>query len=299
MKRLVLVFLLVAQGAIGAFGQYLVSPIKKVIPNHNYTVGELKDFINSDDPIVEPWCKTFLGLAQNGLLRCGEDLFIVRGHDNPRQTVLYLIDNYCIETVRDLDPGFENSGKTLENTIKFVIDKRGFKNMNFLTFKFGSCEKDIVKMNCFNTPNLLERKIYVPKPKEPEPKPKTEPVVEHRWQDYPYHQDNNKVIIITDEESGFYKWQRRNGWWAYPLGSAVVVTGVGFIAHDNQHKWYFWFDKPKKFVEPIIEPRTMPDGIPAVPTPSTPGVPSDPRGMPSGTGYVHTNFGGGITVFRF
>jgi hypothetical protein len=154
----------------------------KVIPNHNYTVSELKEFINGKDPIVVPWCETFLWLIQDGLTKCNEDLFIVKGHGDPRQTALYMIENYFIKTVRDLDAGFSNSGKTLKNEIKFVVDKRSFKNMDFLTFKYGSCEKDIIKMNCFNTPNLLERKVDVPKPKgEPEPEPEPVPAVNHDW----------------------------------------------------------------------------------------------------------------------
>lgn len=278
-----LIFLLLVQGAIGAFGQYLVSPIKKVIPNHNYTVNELREFINSNDPIVGPWCDTFLWLIQDGLTKCGEDLFIVQGHGDPRQTALYMIDNYFIETVRDLPSGFENSGKTLENTIKFVIDKRQIKNMNFLTFKFGSCEKDIVKMNCFNTPNLLERKVHVPKPKPREKEPEREPerANEHRWQDYPYN-DNRKEkvqeeIIIVDEESGFYEWQKRNGWWAYSVGSAAVITGVGFIAHDRNHQWYFWFPK-STFVD-----TGGPKGVPGHEA-----IPNRPGSSP-GVGYNFNN----------
>lgn len=81
----------------------------------------------------------------------------------------------------------------------------------------------------------------------PPPSPKKEPekVVEHRWQDFVDNKkiSNDEIIIVDDENSGFYKWQKRNGWWAYSLASAAVVTGVGFVAHDNQHQWYLWFPK--------------------------------------------------------
>ena len=154
---------------LGTFGmvsaQYLVSPVKKVIPNHFYSVSELKDFINSDDPVVGSWINNFLILVQDGLLKCNEDLFIVKGNSNPKDVALDIINRYCFLTTRDLDGGFKNSGRTKSNTIKFVIDPRSFSNMEFLTFKYGSCEKDIVKMNCFNLPDLKERKVFVSKPK--------------------------------------------------------------------------------------------------------------------------------------
>ena len=250
MKKLVLILLLVAQGAIGAFGQYLVSPIKKIIPNHSYTVAELKDFVNSSDTIVGPWCETFLSLVQDGLTKCNEDLFIVKGHGGAKETVLFIINNYCIETKRDLPAGFTNSGKTLQHTIKFVVDKREFKNMDFLTFKYGSCEKDIIKMNCFNEPDLPERKVPVVK-KEPEPKPKPEEVVEHRWQDFKpdntqKSSGNEEIIVVKKDEKQrgkFGTWMKKNGKWVYPVASGLVVTGVGFVAHDSGHNWYLWFPK--------------------------------------------------------
>lgn len=245
MKKLFLVFLLVAQGAIGAFGQYLVSPIKKVIPDHNYTVSELKDFINSDDPIVGPWCETFLGLVQDGLTKCNEDLFIVKGHGGSKETVLSMINDYCVETKRDLPAGFTNSGKTLQNTIKFVVDKRDFKNMVFLTFKFGSCEKDIVKMNCFNEPDLPERKIIIVK-KDPDPKPKPEEVVEHRLQDFKFEttkeSSDEEIIVVKKQHGKFITWVKD-----HPIATGLItggiITGVGFVAHDSNHNWYLWFPK--------------------------------------------------------
>lgn len=257
MKKLFLLILLVAQGATGAFGQYLVSPIKKVIPNHNYTVSELKNFINSDDPIVGPWCETFLGLVQDGLTKCNEDLFIVKGHGDSRQTALYIIDNYCIETVRDLDVGFENSGKTLNNEIKFVVDKREFKSMIFLTFKFGSCEKDIVKMNCFNTPNLVERKIYV---SPPEPVVVSNPVIQDetpapterrltvqqalKWDieknvSCDYRKSTKPVVLLN-----------KRGW-VLPvciIGGVTVTIGVSYLIYSLVRN------------HGVIETRTMPNG---------------------------------------
>lgn len=243
MRKLVVVLLLVVLGATGAFAQYLVHPIKKVIPGYYYTIEELKQFINSEDPIVEPWCKTFLGLVQDGLTKTNEDLFIVKAQDGLKQTVVHIIDKYCVVTTRDLNAGFKNSGKTLQNTIKFVVDNREFKDMEVLTFKFGSCEKDVVKMNCFNEPDLPERKVYVqspPKNKEPES------VVEHRWQDYKKETDktsNEEIIIVDSKPSRFYMWQKKNGWWAYSLTGLVVAGATGFVAHDSNHQWYLWFPK--------------------------------------------------------
>lgn len=273
MRKLFYVFLLVVLGTIGASAQYLVHPIKKVIPGYYYTFEELKQFINSEDPIVEPWCKIFLGLVQDGLTKTNEDLFIVNANDGLRKTVIDIIDKYCIVTKRDLNSGFKNSGKTLQNTIKFVVDNRDFKDMEVLTFKFGSCEKDVVKMNCFNEPDLPERKVYVqspPKNKEPEN------VVEHRWQDYKKSEaekSSNEEIIIVDKKPGrFYVWQKRNGWWAYPLTGLVVTGATGFVAHDSNHQWYLWFPKSSPH-------GTMSGGRPYTTTPSsTPITPGDGSG---------------------
>lgn len=65
-------------------------------------------------------------------------------------------------------------------------------------------------------------------------------------------------------------------------GSGLLATAIVFVvkALINNNNHHHYVTPPL----PVIEPRTMPDGIPAVPTPSTPGVPSDPRTMPPGTG---------------
>lgn len=47
--------------------------------------------------------------------------------------------------------------------------------------------------------------------------------------------------ISPQEEEKKETWWKKNKKWIIPLGSGAIITAVGFVAHDKNHKWYFWF----------------------------------------------------------
>lgn len=289
MKKVFLLSLLIVLGTVGvAFGQYLVSPIKKVIPDHFYTLDELKEFINSNDPIVEEWSTTFLTLVQDGLLKCDEDLFLVKGKDDSRKMVLDIIDKYCIETIRDLPKNFKNSGKTKNNHIKSVIDPRSFTDMHFLTFKFGTCEKDIVKMNCFNLPDLPERKVVIFNPTKEIILTRQTIATGSNWKNYKSPKtilkvnESVKEICKKKEPKDSTTWWQDNKKTIIWGGIATIITSAVIIADHND-----WWQKEPQVV--IIEDRTMPPGLPALEPVQQPGLPADNRTMPGGLSGMNSN----------
>lgn len=241
MEKMFLVFLLLVLDTIGVIGQ--VSPIMKVIPNHNYTVDELKEFVNSNDPIVNEWMQVCVYLTQDALLKCGEDLFFLKSQ-SLKDATMFIIEHSVLNII-DLNPGFKNSGRTSDNKMKFVVDPRKLLNQQFLSFEYGSCHKDLVKMNCFNLPDLPEMKLLV---KEEVKEEKTGRLAENNWRTYRapqkiYESTPSQLpitpIVLTKETSKFWAWQKKNWWWE-ALGVGFVT---GFVAHDNGHIWYLWFPK--------------------------------------------------------
>ena len=260
-------------------GQHTVAPVKKVIPNHNYSIDELKQFINSSDPIVGEWTKTFLGLVQSGLLRCNEDLFILKEKRNQREQALEIIDKYCFIDRIDLSSGFLNSGRTFDNKIKFIRDPRNLSNVEFLAFEYGSCHKDIVKMNCFNLPDIPEKKIPV-FVKETPKKIYQEPVIENNnWQ---YQSPKVEQPYDLKVKAKNQTWFGRNKSWLIPVAATLVASGVTTIVLLNKEEHY---------VAPIPVIPGGPGGAPTTVVPSTGGP-----GGANTSGFIHHPVGVGIVI---
>lgn len=96
-------------------------------------------------------------------------------------------------------------------------------------------------------------------------------------------------LFLGSEKKKTKTWFGKN--WGWIAGTAIVLTGAGIYAYNH------WGNhiNPIIIKPPVIEPRTMPPGIPSIPTTPTiptipiPGIPSDPRTMPGGIG-LNFNF---------
>ncbi len=315
MKKRVLIILLVL-GTFGvAVGQHVVSPIKRVLPNHNYTINQLNEFIDSTDPIVKEWTKNFVILAQDGLQKCGEDIFLLQS-GNIEEQINFILDNCVLDTIT-LERNFINSGKTSDGkTIKFVVDPRELVDRVVLTLEYGSCRKPLVKMDCFNLLNLLETKISVFIEKEEI----AEPVESVKTTDDDWEKQidkkivDQKIIDVMPKTSKDKTWLQKN--WGYIAGGLAIIGTSIYLNKDNLFPKTVTVIEPRTMPPgvpsdpPVVEPRTMPPGIPAVtpptsptePTtpvvdPTAPGVPSEPRSMPGS--ITGMNKKSGIVIFTF
>lgn len=88
---------------------------------------------------------------------------------------------------------------------------------------------------------------------------------------------SNSFVVEEKEKLKFFK---RKG--VRIIGGAIVGIGVVYLGDKLVRS----FDSDYIDPIPIIEPRTMPPGIPAVEPRTTPGLPADPRTMPGGIGFV-------------
>lgn len=281
--RKTLVVLILTMSWFVSNGQ-LYPPIQPYLEN-DYGLSQVKRFAMAQTELSSSWRKEFLAIVNNGLAQAGENMYL--GEDK----ILSALDHVIYER-RNLNYTFENSRNIL-NQVKFYPDF-GFDGM-VATFKYGKCSLVVFKTRCMN---LLKCRIDVVQQVEIKPE-----IVPDRF--VPAERDQNQYAWtkITKQEEFvnpnlfITKTIRTKTW----VGRHVVPIVIAFVATSATIYVVANRDHHHDVTPPVIEPRTMPPGIPAVPVVPTPGVPSDPRTMPSGTGFVpHTNFGGGgITVFRF
>jgi hypothetical protein len=283
--RKTLVVLILTMSWFVSNGQ-LYPPIQPYQEN-DYSLSQVKRFAMAQTELSSSWRREFLSIVNDGLAQAGESMYL--GEDK----ILSALDHVIYER-RNLNYTFENSRNIL-NQVKFYPDF-GFDGM-VATFKYGKCSLVVFKTRCMN---LLKCRIDVVQQVEIKPEPKPEPVVipqptQPAWS----FQSARKVVseekIIPDFT--FIKQEKKRRTWA---GRNIVPIIVTFVATSTTIYVVANRDHHHEVTPPVIDPRTMPPGIPSKPVVPTPGVPADPRTMPPGTSYLpHTNFGGGVTLFRF
>ena len=204
-----------------------------------------------------------------------------------------IFDHLFLEEVYLEEGSYDNSG--YDPSKKRMNPSLGHKWTGFAwVFRIGTYTIILIKEDCGNilTVQVIRKVIFVPQPR-PEPRPEPSPIPDWRTYQAPRKVYPNQAPLIPVFVPIVFKQRTWVGKHIVPIVIAFVATSATIYVVANH-------DRHHDVIPPTVEPRTMPPGIPAVPVVPTPGVPSDPRTMPPGTGFVpHTNFGGGITIFRF
>ena len=273
MKNLYFVILLVALSVIKANGQ--VGP---VFPYTSPSKEALKSLAKQESAKGETYRNYLVKIINIGL----------------RDTTLrvdaryvdFIFEHIYLEEVNLEDGMFKNSG--YDPSTDKMHPSMGHKiGWGFQwVFRVGTFTIVIIKRDCGN---ILEVPVIRTKVETP---PQEHFVPAERDLNQYAHTDFIKQERFIDPNPDLFvtKTIRTKTWfgrkWPLVVGTTVVVGVTSYLLSRQ--------GKSTPLV--AVEPRTMPPGVPSAPIPSTPGVPSDPRGMPTGTGGMI--FGTGF-VFHF
>jgi hypothetical protein len=276
--RKTLVVLILTMSWFVSNGQ-LYPPIQPYQEN-DYSLSQVKKFAMAQTELSSSWRREFLSIVNNGLAQAGESMYL--GEDK----IFSALDHVVYE--RRKLTSFENSRNIL-NQVKFFPDF-DFDGMVGV-FKYGKCSLVVFKTKCIN---LIKYSIDVVQVEiKPEPVVIPQPT-QPAWSFQSARKVSGDGVISG---SIFIQQEKKQRTW---VGKNLVPIIVVFVATTATTYVVATRDHHHETPAVVIDPRTMPPGIPAVPVVPTPGVPADPRTMPPGTSYLpHTNFGGGVTLFRF
>lgn len=196
----------------------------------------------------------------------------------------FIFEHIYLEEVNLEDGAFKNSG--YDPTANQMHPSLGHKiGWGFQwVFRVGTFTIVIIKRDCGNileVPVIRRKIVEIPPPNITERFiPAEKDQNQYAWtkitkQDQLDFVNPNSNLFVT-QTIRTKTWFGRNwGYIAGIVGASALTTG-GIIWYNNRNHHIA-----------VIEPRTMPPGIPA--KPSTPGLPSDPRNMPPGTGMHFNN----------
>ena len=284
MKNILLVLLLVLGTLDLVIAQQLGNPIRPYRES-GYTTNEVKNFALGSSQVSVDYRREMLRLVNNALASAGESVVV---NENNISWILENIHSIHV----DLRGGSYRNSRILNGSFNIYNDRDNFSG-SVGEFLYGKCRVILYKLICMNLLDVQQNSfVEQQNPTQTISEPTIVPtqityVPSVVLKTEEYSAPINPTILASTNVVRTKTWFGKNWWWVVPVGVAVL-SGGGYLLSRDRH------------VSQAIEIRSMPGGIPSVGTPTQPGLPSDPRGMPSGTGMnFNTVGGGGITLFRF
>lgn len=276
MKKVSVILLLVL-GAFGVFAQNGKPCVDQY--KQDRTLSEMREILMRDGPYYDN-----LRMAYAEAINYNIGKMVIY---SSKKGISDLFDNTIFVDSTFVNPAEFQNGVRYGNTVRFT-NLTGQPSEYYAAMHF--CGKDYIyaKVACINPQKAKIRGIF----EEEQPKPMSLPLPNPETGFVPAVKDNtntSSVVVIeeTDKEvdQDQFKtvivktWFGKNWWWVVPAGGAILYSGGSLIAKaikDNRRIT-------------VIDPRTMPPGLPALEPVQQPGLPADPRSMPSGLSGMNFN----------
>lgn len=293
MRKLVFILILTTSWLISS-GQ-LHKPVQP-LNESGYTLAQFEAFASNSTEYSASYREKLLSVVNHFLAETG--LYKNYNNGNPLNEswiswIFY--PNRTYTEWRVYPNGFRNTRQSFDGrSVEWFWDKRRFEGL-VTTLHLEGYELDLGKTVCTNLVDVPYKTVHLFPPQvNPAPEPVPDRFIKTERDDNQFTQS----VIIKKVQEGYVDpnmfitetirtktWFGRN--WGYVAGfvGASALTTGGII----------WYNNRSHHSAVVIEPRTMPPGIPATPAPVTPGLPSDPRNMPGGTGM---NFNNTINSFQ-
>ncbi|MCE9517653.1 hypothetical protein K8Q96_01470 [Candidatus Nomurabacteria bacterium] len=183
----------------------------------------------------------------------------------------YTFDRLFYEEIYLEEGGYKNSG--YNPTLKKMVSSTGHKWSGFgWVFRVGTFKITLLKGDCANILTVPVVRLEV---KKVPPKTQDSPEVLSKWTFIPLAEQKEEPIsksTVVSKDNAASPGKKKIKAWVPILGAAILGTAAYLI---------FKKGKTAQIIEPpIIDPRTMPPGLPSGPG----GIPSDPRSQPPGGG---------------
>lgn len=136
-----------------------------------------------------------------------------------------------------------------DDTIKFIDNYSGIENAVPVLLING---KPKIKMNCGNPLEPIPPKVVYDKQIILQPQvASTAPIINNVTVNVTINMDSlvrnylpppkpDLGLVNEEKDNKFHLAQK---WWFWTILGAATQTAIGFVAHDENHSWYFWFPK--------------------------------------------------------
>lgn len=280
--RTIMLSLLLVLSTLGVVAQQLGSPIRPYRES-GYTPSEVKTFALGSSQVSVDYRNELIRLVNKGLRDAGETMLV------DETNISWILENVHPIHV-DLDGGTYRNSRIFNGSFNIYNDRDNFSG-SVAEFRYGKCSVILYKLICMNLLDVRRSNSSVQK--EPTITVTTEPTFTPTTStfvpsvvlktDYTNPPVVNPSILGLNKEVRKKTFFGKNWWWIVPVGAGIITSG-------------YLLTRPHPSA---IESRSMPGGIPSKDTEEKPGVPSDPRGMPSGYGFNYSPIPSGIPIFRF
>jgi len=155
-----------------------------------------------------------------------------------------------------------------------MVSSTGHKWSGFgWVFRVGTFVLPLLKGDCANILTVPVIRLF-PKKTIDTKKPETPEVT--NWTFVPLVVKEDAIAQIVPLKLPITPSKKKFKVWIPILGALVLGTAAALLLKKGK--------LASTPAPPVIEPRTMPPGIPSVPVAPNPGLPGDPRSMPPGSG---------------
>lgn len=187
----------------------------------------------------------------------------------------WIFEHLYYEEIYLQEGGYKNSG--YNPTLKKMVSSTGHKWSGFgWVFRVGTFKITLLKGDCANILTVPVVRLYTKPPASSLP-PVGPPATD--WKFVPLVVQKEEVVepIVRLNLPAPAPGKKKFKIWIPILGAAILGTAAALLLKKGK--------LAPTPAPPVIEPRTMPPGIPSVPVVPNPGVPADPRSMPGGIGF--------------
>ena len=239
---------------LASYGQTLYRPVQPYNES-GYTVQAIENFASK--PTKLSWSFRYMQLAKVNqfLEKTGQSKDYNGGNPLDEAWIAWLCHSSRTWPEDRIYPnGFWNSHQNERgDSVVPYWDKNYFRGP-VLVLHLGGYELDLCKIICMNDVNVpfTQKNFTVPKQKDPTeglisekpaPAPVATPFVPAKTittADIIAAPTPGQTDLNLNTKTEDPSWLSKNGGWLKPVAIGLLTLAGGFIAHDNEHSWYFW-----------------------------------------------------------